>query len=94
MSTTSLKLPPELRERITAVAEEAGVTAHAFMVAAVEQATTAAEKRGSFVADALKARAEYQYSGEYYAADDVHAYFTNRVAGKDAKRPRIKSCRS
>ena len=94
MSTTSIKLPPELRERVAAVAEGAGVTAHAFMVSAVEQATAAAEKRAAFVAGALQARAEYAYSGEYYAADEVHEYLTVRAAGGKPKRPRAKSCRT
>jgi predicted transcriptional regulator len=94
MSTTSIKLPPEPRERVAAVAEGAGVTAHAFMVAAVEQATALAEKRAAFVASALQARAEYVYSGEYYAADAVHDYFTKRAAGAKPKRPRARSCRT
>ena len=93
MSTTSIKLSDDLRERVAAVAEGAGVTAHAFMVAAVEQATASAEKRAAFVASALKARTDYQYSGEYYAADEVRDYFAKRVAGDGPKRPRAKSCR-
>jgi predicted transcriptional regulator len=93
MSTTSLKLTDELKQRAAAAAQSQGVSPHAFMVAAIESATTAAERRASFVAEALAARSAMLDSGQGYDADDVHAYLRNRVSGKKSARPKAKPWR-
>lgn len=93
MSTTSLKLTDELKQRAAAAAQDQGVTPHAFMVAAIESATTAAERRAGFVADALAARTAMLESGQGYEADEVHAYLRSRVAGKKSPRPKAKPWR-
>lgn len=88
MSTTSLKLPEEVKRLAVAAAKQQGVTPHAFMVDAIRAAAVAAEKRADFVADALASRAESLESGEGYPATDVHAYVRARVRGKTATRPK------
>jgi len=93
MSTTSLKLTDELKRRAAAAAQSQGVTPHAFMVAAIESATTAAEQRASFVAEALAARSAMLDHGQGYDADEVHAYLQNRVSGKKSARPKAKPWR-
>ncbi len=93
MSTTSLKLSQDLKNRTAAVARAQGLTPHAFMVGAIEQAAIAAERRAGFVADALAAREVMLKTGKGYAVDEVHAYLRNRIAGKPAKRPKAKSWR-
>ena len=50
MSTTTLKLPEELKERIAAAAADAGKSPHAFMVEALAAQTGLAERRRVFVA--------------------------------------------
>ncbi|HSI60463.1 MAG TPA: CopG family transcriptional regulator [Ideonella sp.] len=88
MSTTSLKLPDDVKERVAAAARSQGVSAHAFMVEAIHQAAAAAERRAEFLADAQAAREAALASGQGFAAADVHAYLRERVAGKRAaKRP-------
>ena len=93
MSTTSLKLTDELKQRAAAAARSQGVTPHAFMVAAIESATTAAEQRASFVAEALAARSAMLDSGQGYDADEVHAYLQKRVSGRKSARPKAKPWR-
>lgn len=93
MSTTSLKLPDELKRRAVKAAKKQGMTPHAFMVSAIERAATAAEQRASFVAEAEAARKSMLKSGNGYRADDVHAYLRDRVAGKKPARPKAKSWR-
>ena len=93
MSTTSLKLSQDLKNRTAAIARAQGLTPHAFMVGAIEQAAIAAENRAGFVADALAARETMLKTGKGYAADEVHAYLRNRIGGKPAKRPKAKSWR-
>jgi len=87
-TTTSLKLPPELKNRVTEAAEGLGVSAHAFMVNAIEDATRASELRQQFVSDALDARNRYQRDGIAYDSRDIHEYFLARVAGKKTARPK------
>jgi predicted transcriptional regulator len=94
MATTSLKLSDELKLRVIAAAEQQGVSPHAFMVGAIEQAAMAAEQRASFVAEALAAEHEMLETGLGYDADDVHAYIDARLAGKNPDRPVLKPWRS
>ena len=62
-SSTTLKLPEELKERIAPLAKDAGKSAHAWMVEALQERAALAEKRKSFVADALAAARETAASG-------------------------------
>lgn len=94
MSTTSLKLPDELKQRAVNAAQELGVSPHAFMVAAIEQAATAAEQRARLVADARAARSEMLETGKGFDADEVHAYLKARVSGKQAAKPRARAWRA
>lgn len=94
MSTTSLKLPEDVKQLVAAAARRQGITPHAFMVDAIRAAATNAEKRARFIADAVASREEAIKSGEGYAADDVHAYLRDRAQGKPASKPKAKSWRA
>lgn len=94
MSTTSLKLPDELKQRAVAAAEKLGVSPHAFMVHAIEQAATAAEQRAGFVAEALAAREKMLKSGKGYDAAEVHEYLKSRIAAGKAAKPKAAPWRS
>jgi predicted transcriptional regulator len=89
----TLKIPPKLKERVASVVEGTDKSAHAFMVEAIEQQTALAEKRRSFVADALAARRNFERTGKAYAFEDVRRYFAARVAGKRARKPKLKRWR-
>ena len=93
MSTTSLKLPDDLKQRALVAAEHQGVSPHAFMVEAIRVAATAAEARAQFIADAEAARRDALKSGQGFDAADVHAYIRARAAGKLVSRPKAKSWR-
>ena len=94
MSTTSLKLPDDLKRLAIAAAKHRGVTPHAFMVEAIRTVATAEKLRAEFVAEALVARAEAIRSGKGLRAGDVHAYAHARAQGKAAAKPKAKSWRS
>jgi predicted transcriptional regulator len=87
MATTSLKLPSELKQRAVTAAQQQDMSPHAFMVAAIAQAVSAAEQRATLIAAAKSARRETLEDGEGFAADAVHAYFSARASGKDAAKP-------
>ena len=93
MSTTSLKLSDELKQRAVAAAQMKGVSPHAFMVSAIEQAATAAEQRAGFVGEAQAAREQMLRTGKGYDAGEVHAYLKARIAGKKAVKPKAGSWR-
>ena len=94
MTTTSLKLPAELKQRAAAIAQRAGITPHAFMVGAIEQAASAAEQRTAFVESALAARDEMRRTGKGYDAEEVHAYVKARIAGTKPAKPKARSWRA
>jgi predicted transcriptional regulator len=91
MATTSLKLPDELKQRAAAVAQQQGVSPHAFMLSAIEHAAAAAERRAGFVAQALAARQQMLQSGKGLDADEVHAYMRARISGKKVTKPKAQS---
>jgi predicted transcriptional regulator len=87
-TSTTLKLPDELKARITPLAESAGKTPHAWMVEALRAQAELAEMREAFLAEALASAAETDAGGPLYAMEDVHAYIRSRAAGKKASRPK------
>lgn len=93
MSTTSLKLPDELKQRAVAAAARIGVSPHAFMVHAIEQAAGAAERRTDFLGEAQAAREQMLRTGKGYDAGDVHAWLKARIAGKRRAQPKAVSWR-
>jgi predicted transcriptional regulator len=78
MTTTSLKLPEEVKQLAVAAAQQHGVTPHAFMVEAIRAAA---------------ARAEALESGKAFDADDVHAYLRARAQGQAVPRPKARTWR-
>lgn len=94
MSTTSLKLPKDLKELATEAAKHQGVTPHAFMVDAIRTAAIAAEKRAAFVSDAVASRAETLESKKGYSATEVHSYIRARARGETVSEPKARPWRS
>ena len=91
--TTSLKLPEQLRRRVSSLAKSAGVSPHAFMVEAIERQAEAAEKQRVFHAEALEADAEMAQSGTGHRLDDVEKWFVARLKGRKPRAPRAVSWR-
>jgi len=87
MSTISLKLPDELKQRVIEAAQALGISPHAFMVDAIRQAVNAVEQRVAFIAQARDARAEMLEESRGYAADEVRAYLRSRLTDSAAAGP-------
>jgi len=90
-STTSVKLPPDLKARVAAVARRTGRSAHSVIVEAVERHTAYEERMQAFIQDARRADAEIDATGEAYAAADVHRWLDQLARGRKVRRP--KPCR-
>ena len=88
---TTLKLPPELKQRIARVVEGTGQTPHAFMVDAIRRQTENAEKRREFVATARAAREEFERAGVAYDWTEVRDYYRAKLQGRRAPKPRLRN---
>jgi len=86
--TTSIKLPPKLKARVTALARKSGRSAHSFIVEAVERQAEREERLQNFVKEALSADADVERTGEMYRAEEVHAWLERVAAGQKTPRPK------
>jgi predicted transcriptional regulator len=87
-ATTTIRLPPKLRARISSLARQTGRSAHALIVDAVERHVDYEEQMRSLVKEALAADADIEKGGEVYKADEVHAWMKRLAAGESAARPK------
>ena len=92
-TTTTLKLPEEVKRSAVNAAKKRGVTPHAFMVDAIRQAAAAAENRARFVAEAMASRKDALKSGKGFDAAEVHEYLRQKIAGGKVARPKARSWR-
>ena len=88
MTTTTLKLSPALKRRISRLARESGSSAHAFMVRALERDASREEKMRDFVREAMAADAAIEAGGDVYRAEDVHAWMERLAKGEKPPRPK------
>lgn len=86
--TTTVKLPPKLKARVTALARKTGRSTHSFIVEAVERHTQREERVYDFVKEALAAEADIERTGEVYRAEDVHAWLERLARGEKPSRPK------
>jgi predicted transcriptional regulator len=64
MSTTTIRLPEDLKARVAAAAERAGTTAHGFILEAIAEKADQAERRADFHDVAQKRYADLVASGK------------------------------
>jgi predicted transcriptional regulator len=87
-ATTTIRLPPKLRSRLTSLAKHTGKSAHSLIVEAVERHAAYEEQMRDFVTEALEADAEIERTGEVYRAEDVHAWMKRLARGTKTARPK------
>ncbi|MFA6921275.1 MAG: hypothetical protein WC216_05485 [Gallionella sp.] len=90
MATTTLKLPDELKARISFAAHASGKAPHAFMIQALTAQTTLFEQRQAFIQSAIDAEQEVAEHGLVYEADEFFSYLDERLDGKRVERPESK----
>jgi predicted transcriptional regulator len=88
IDTTSVKLPPKLKARVTALARKSGRSAHSFIIEAVERHVEREERLQTFVKEALAADADIERTGEVFRAEDVHAWLERLARGQRTARPK------
>jgi len=87
MSTTTIRLPDDLKARVAAAAERAGTTAHSFILEAIVEKADRAERRADFHEDAEKRYTDLVASGKTIPWKKMRSYLEDRVAGKSVARP-------
>ena len=90
MSTTTIRLPKDLKARVAAAAERAGTTAHSFILEAIAEKADQAEIRADFQDVAEKRYADLVASGRTIPWEKMRRYLEARMAGKPVARPAAK----
>ena len=87
MSTTTIRIEDDLKARVTAAAERAGKTAHAFIVEAIQQTVEQVELDEEFHRVADERWAKLLATGKTLPWDDAKAYLEARAQGDRPRRP-------
>ena len=87
MSTTTIRLPDELKVRVAEAAKQAGTTSHNFIVEAIAEKADSAERQADFHALADKRYAQFLESGKSIPWEEARTWLKDRMAGKAATRP-------
>ena len=87
MSTTTIRLPKELKSRVAAAAERAGTTAHGFILEAIAEKTDREAQSADFLDAAEKRYVNIVASGKTIPWNKMRVYLEDRVAGRKAARP-------
>jgi predicted transcriptional regulator len=94
MTTTTLRLPPTLKQRINKLAKSSGTSAHNLMLEAITQKADELELRSAFHAEADARLSELLTSGVGMDWSDTRAYLNARANGKKPKPPKPRSWRA
>ncbi len=93
-SPTTLKVPEELKARLSAQAQAEGKTPHAYMLEALREKVERADRRREYLDAGAAALEAYERNGIAYAMEDVERYILGIAAGKKPSRPRpVKAAR-
>lgn len=87
MSTTTIRLPSELKARVAAAAKKAGKSAHSFILEAIAEKAQDTERASEFHALADQRFAAIAASGRTIPWSEMRSYLEARSAGKKPRRP-------
>ena len=87
MTTTTIRLPPDLKARVAAAAKKSGQSAHSFIVEAIAEKAEAAERHNEFHEIADRRLEAIAAQGKTIPWSEMRSYLEQRVAGKKPRRP-------
>jgi predicted transcriptional regulator len=91
MSTTTVRIPDDLKARAAAVARRAGTTPHKLILAAIAERVEREERRGDFHAEAERRLADIVATGKTISWANMRRYLDAVAIGKRPRRPSAKS---
>ena len=86
----SLRIPDDVKKRITRLAVRRDTTAHAFMLDAIREKVEAEEAKLAFHEDAKRRLARMKKSGLAIPAGEIFDYLRARAAGNRPARPKAR----
>jgi predicted transcriptional regulator len=87
MSTTTIRIEDDLKTRVTAAAQSAGKTAHAFILDAIAQTVEQVELDNAFNDIADQRWVNIQTTGKTVPWSDAKTYLAARARGEPARKP-------
>jgi predicted transcriptional regulator len=87
MSTTTIRLPEELKARVASAASRSGTTSHGFILDAIAEKVTQAERQHDFAEQGEQRYAALLKSGKTIAWPQMRKYLEDRLAGKKTAKP-------
>ena len=87
MSTTTIRLPQDLKARVATAAKRAGTTAHSFILEAIAEKADEEERRSDFHDIADKRYSRVAASGKTIPWSEMRSDLENRISGRKARRP-------
>jgi predicted transcriptional regulator len=87
MSTTTVRLPDDLKKRLADVAERAGMTSHALILKAISDRVEADEARNRLFDEADRRYAAIAETGQTIPWSEMRRYLERRVAGETTEPP-------
>jgi predicted transcriptional regulator len=87
MTTTTIRLPPDLKARVAAAAKKSGQSAHSFIVDAIAEKAEDAERRSEFHEVADRRFDAIAAQGKTIPWSEMRSYLEKRVAGRKPRRP-------
>lgn len=91
MSTTTIRLPQDLKERVARAAERAGSTAHSFILEAIAEKADQEERLGKFQDTAEQRYAGILASGKTVPWNEMRRYLERRLTGNKIARPKART---
>lgn len=82
MSTTTIRMPDELKARVTAAAEKAGTTAHNFILQAIAEKAQQQELYSEFNEEAERRYAAILATGKTIPWNEMRSYLEQQTLGK------------
>ena len=87
MTTTTIRLPDELKERVAAAAQRAGVSPHSFIIEAIAERTAQDEQRRELDELAEQRYATLVASGRSVPWSEMRRWLETRATGAAARQP-------
>jgi predicted transcriptional regulator len=88
MSTTTIRLTKELKDKVTRAAERAGKTPHGFILEAIAEKAELEERRAAFIDTAEQRYAGIVASGKTIPWPEMRRYLERRISGGRPGRPK------
>lgn len=90
MSTTTIRIPDDLKARVQNVAKARGLSAHALIIEAIAEKADNGERRMDFMDSANARMTEIARSGETVTWTAMRTYLKARISAQGVERPKAR----